>query len=581
MPTIPVDRDHLFAALEQTYTEEEFAQLCFDFGIELDDVTSEKEELEKEKGEGAGKGASESVLYKIDIPANRYDLLCLEGIASALRVFLGKDEPPVYKTVSPTLTMVAKPQVTEVREHVVCAVLRGVAFTPERFARFIDLQTKLHKNICRERTLVSIGTHDLSTIHAPFSYEARAPTDINFVALDQKAETDANALFALLREQNSSVKPYLEIIEGKPTYPVIYDSNGVVLSLPPIINSEHSKLRQHTKDVFIEVTATDFTKANIVLNTLCAMFSRYCAEPFTTEQVTVQTATGETIVTPNLSTFESTATIKYINEVLDLKLSGDEILALLKKMMLHPAQIKAGDTIAVNVPVTRSDILHACDIMEDVAIAYGYNNLNIVTPNTLTVGRRQPLNKFTDQLRQEMSQYGFWEIVTLSLCTKAECFDKLRQKNDGKTAVELGNSTTYEIARTSLLPGLLKNLFYNKAAPIPIKTFEVSDIVLQSDTTDVGACNKRMLTALCASASGGFEVVHGLLDRIMVSLGISTEHYRLQESKNETYFPGRRADVLVDGKAVGVLGFLHPEVIQAYQLDLPVSALELDVEVFL
>eukprot|EP01094_Clydonella_sp_ATCC50884_P013765 TRINITY_DN2404_c0_g1_i4.p1 TRINITY_DN2404_c0_g1~~TRINITY_DN2404_c0_g1_i4.p1 ORF type:complete len:339 (+),score=119.13 TRINITY_DN2404_c0_g1_i4:239-1255(+) len=336
-----------------------------------------------------------------------------------------------------------------------------------------------------------------------------------------------------------------------------------------------------TTDVFIEVTATDFTKANIVLNTICAMFSRYCSTPFTTEQVNVNTSSGEKIVTPDLSTFQSTATVSYVNDVLELKLSPDEIMALLRKMMLHPAKLQEdGNTICVDVPITRSDILHACDIMEDVAIAYGYNNLNIVTPKTLCVGMRQPLNKFTDQLRQELSQYGFWEIVTLSLCSKADCFSKLRQKEDGR-AVELGNSTTYEIARTSLLPGLLKNLFYNKAAPIPIKTFEVSDVVLQTTENDVGARNKRMLTALCASTSGGFEVVHGLLDRIMVSLGVAPDRYCIRESANETYFPGRRADAFVDGKKVGVFGFLHPEVIQAYQLDLPVSALELDVEAFL
>lgn len=581
MPTVSLERDQLFHLLEQTYTDDEFAQLCFDFGIELDDVTSEKEEVSKERGEAAAAGASDTVLYKIDIPANRYDLLCLEGIGGALRVFLGKDPPPVYSVAPPTLEMIVKPEVKDVREFVVAAVLRGITFTPESFARFIDLQTKLHKNICRERTLVSIGTHDLSTIKAPFSYEARAPKDIRFVALDQTKETDANELFAMLVEQNSSVKPYLPIIEGKPAYPVIYDSEGHVLSLPPIINSEHSKLRMSTHDVLIEVTAIDNTKANIVLNTICAMFSRYCSTPFTSEQVTVKYPDGTAVVTPDLSSYKSECTIKYINEVLDLKLSGEEIMSYLKKMMLYPAQVSAdGSTIEVDVPVTRSDILHACDIMEDVAIAYGYNNLNIVPPSTLCVGSRQPLNKFTDQLRQEMAQYGFWEIVTLSLCSKAECYSKLRKKEDG-AAVCLGNSAQYEIARTSLLPGLLKNLFYNKSAPVPIKIFEVSDVVLQCNTTDVGARNKRVLTALCASLSGGFEVVHGLMDRLMVSLGVDPALYRIKESDDETYFPGRRADVLVNEKKVGVFGFLHPEVIQAFKVDLPVAALELDVEPFL
>merc|ERR1711879_541703 len=114
-----------------------------------------------------------------------------------------------------------------------------------------------------------------------------------------------------------------------------------------------------THDVLIEVTAIDNTKANIVLNTICAMFSRYCSTPFTSEQVTVTYPDGTVVVTPDLSSYKSECTINYINEVLDLKLSGEEITSYLKKMMLYPAQVSAdGSTIQVDVPVTRSDILH-------------------------------------------------------------------------------------------------------------------------------------------------------------------------------------------------------------------------------
>ncbi|CAN0497198.1 unnamed protein product, partial [Ectocarpus sp. 8 AP-2014] len=94
MPTLGVNRDDLFEALGHVYTEKEFDELCFEFGIELDEVTSEAIELEKQSQvccidySWAG-AASTDVVYKIDIPANRYDLLCIEGLARALRVFLG------------------------------------------------------------------------------------------------------------------------------------------------------------------------------------------------------------------------------------------------------------------------------------------------------------------------------------------------------------------------------------------------------------------------------------------------------------------------------------------------------------
>lgn len=95
MPTVGVVRDDLFAALGRQYSQDEFEDLCFEFGIELDDVTSEAQMVAKERGEGAAADLSDKVIYKIDVPANRYDLLCIEGIARALRVFLGQIPPPV------------------------------------------------------------------------------------------------------------------------------------------------------------------------------------------------------------------------------------------------------------------------------------------------------------------------------------------------------------------------------------------------------------------------------------------------------------------------------------------------------
>jgi phenylalanyl-tRNA synthetase beta chain len=74
---------------------------------------------------------------------------------------------------------------------------------------------------------------------------------------------------------------YLHIIRDSPGYPVFYDSGHNVLSLPPIINSDLTKIALDTTDVFVECTATDQTKLDIVINTMVAMFSIYCSEPFT------------------------------------------------------------------------------------------------------------------------------------------------------------------------------------------------------------------------------------------------------------------------------------------------------------
>jgi phenylalanyl-tRNA synthetase beta chain len=126
---------------------------------------------------------------------------------------------------------------------------------------FIELQDKLHNNICRKRTLVAIGTHNLDKITGPFTYEAKAPADIKFTPLNQTKEMTGVELMEFYTADRKLSK-FLPIIRDSPVYPVIYDANKTVLSLPPIINSNHSKITLDTKNVFIECTATDITKAH-------------------------------------------------------------------------------------------------------------------------------------------------------------------------------------------------------------------------------------------------------------------------------------------------------------------------------
>lgn len=258
--------------------------------------------LTKEQGDVASaQNASEEIIYRIDIPANRYDLLCLEGLVSGLMVFQKKQEQPKYERVEPPTMqkMTVKASTGLIRPFVVGAVLRGVNLDKEKYDRFIDLQDKLHQNICRKRTLVAIGTHDLDTIQGPFTYDAKSPKDITFVPLNQSKEMNAEELMNFY-STHPQLKVFLPIIRDSPVYPVIYDANGVVLSLPPIINGDHSKISVNTKNIFIECTATDLTKAKIVLDTVVTLFSQHCTEPFKIEAVEVTNANGGVEIYPEL-----------------------------------------------------------------------------------------------------------------------------------------------------------------------------------------------------------------------------------------------------------------------------------------
>mmetsp|Transcript_40120 Transcript_40120/g.76693 ORF Transcript_40120/g.76693 Transcript_40120/m.76693 type:complete len:594 (+) Transcript_40120:43-1824(+) len=590
MPTVGVGRDLLMKSLGQNYTDDEFDELCFEFGIELDEVTSEKQMAARMAGKAEEAEVIEQddeVIYKIDIPANRYDLLCLEGLQMSLNVFREKAQYPNFRLVEPPLGkrqhMTIKPETLLIRPFVVCAVLRGITFDQARYASFIDLQDKLHQNICRKRSLVAIGTHDLNTIQGPFTYEALPPEDIKFTPLKQTKEFNAKDLMDFYKS-DLKLRQFLPLINTSPVFPVIYDANRTVLSLPPIINGAHSAISLATTDVFIECTATDLNKANVVLNTMVTMFSMYCKEPFTVEPVEVTDAQGATTTCPNLASRTVEVDMEYINSRVGTSLSSDKAAKLLTKMCLDTTA--NGDKLSVKVPPTRSDVLHPCDIMEDVAIAYGYNNLKWEVPRTVTVAKQQPINCFADLVRGELAQAGFTEVLTWILGSRADNFEMVNRQDDLAKAAQISNAKTFdfEVVRTSLVPGLLKTLSCNKEAPLPVKIFEVSDVVELDPEADVGARNIRRAAVLFSGAISGFEVTHGVVDRMMEMMGVPAggeRGYTIQPGcKDGCFFPGRSATVTYQDKPVAVFGVVHPEVLERFGLSNPASVMELDLEPF-
>ncbi|KAI1129325.1 phenylalanyl-tRNA synthetase [Nemania abortiva] len=578
MPTIGVDKEDFFVALGQRFTADEFQELCFDYGIELDEDTEDDPSRPPE----------EKPQLKIEVPANRSDLLCFEGLARSLNIFRGKEPAPTYRVLDiPEDQMqcitVAK-ETADIRPFIAGAILRGVRFTQASYDSFIGLQDKLHQNLARQRTLVAIGTHDLDTVQGPFSYEARTPENIRFKPLNQKKDMDGNEMMTTL-ESDRHLGRYLHIIRDAPRYPVIYDSKRVVCSLPPIINGEHSKITLNTTNVFIELTATDRTKLEIICNSMVTMFSQYSSEPFTVEPMLIKEVDGTKRVTPNLTPLKMEVDVDYINGCCGLDLPPSSICKLLERMAYtsHPLE----SSIEVLIPPTRPDVLHACDIMEDVAVAYGFNKLpRSLSNKSATVGKPLPINKLADIVRQESAMAGWLEVMPLILCSHDENFAWLNRHDDGTTAVKLANPKTveYQVVRTSLLPGLLKSIRDNKYVRLPLKIFEASDIALKDNSLERRAKNERRWAAAYCGKTGGFEIVQGLLDRIFLMLRV--QDYFIQEISDPTFFPGRAGGVYLGKKGgesqrIGEIGILHPEVLEKFEIKYPVSVLELNLEVFL
>ena len=640
MPTISIPRDLLHKELGKPFSEAEFDEVCFSYGIELDDVVEEDDPHAETPG-------AKRVVYKIDMPANRYDLLCLEGLGRALRVFFGEAPPPAFKVAPPTTKVTVHGATRKVRPYVVCAILRNIAFTPASYQSFLDLQEQLHRNLCRRRTLVAIGTHDLDSIQLPVRYDAKPPSDIVFRHLFASPETAPKNARAVLDEfrsdpERSHLKEYTDIIYNAEVYPVVLDARNEVLSLPPVINGAYSKMSASTRNVFIECTATDLTKANVVLNTMVTMFARYCATPDVVEAVEVDYVDGfpstaaESVaaykLTPDLSPRDAAVKVADINAVLGLKLSSADVCGLLSKMQMVANAVAADgdDAIVVKVPPTRADILHAVDLIEDTAIAYGFNKLPEALPVSHRPGKELPVNTLSDMLRVELACAGLTEILTFGLCSRLANFEWLGREDDGKTAVSLANPKTleYQVARTTLLPGLLKTLEEHRAEQTAqgLKIFEVSEVVLLDPSQDTGARNSRRLAAMYAGPTAGLEIVHGIMDRVMQLLNVvpstdyspdAHEEANRLRSKNatfagtytlvpfsgrnsvasgagpKTYLPGKSAAIMwtpppqsslstpsQSQVEIGTMGIIHPDVLKHSKVSNPVSAFEITLDAF-
>lgn len=185
-------------------------------------------------------------------------------------------------------------------------------------------------------------------------------------------------------------------------------------------------------------------------------------------------------------------------------------------------------------------------------------------------------------------------------CSHDENFKFLNRVDDNKTAIKLANPKTaeYQVVRTSLLPGILKTLNSNKKLALPIKIFEVSDVGFKDETRDRRSRNERHVCATYTSKTSGFEVIHGLLDRIMAMLSTSRIHkddkselgYWIEEAEDSTYFPGRSAYIYlryIDSESherkeckLGSFGVLHLTVLENFELTNPTTALEINIEPF-
>ncbi|AFN82852.1 phenylalanyl-tRNA synthetase subunit beta [Encephalitozoon romaleae SJ-2008] len=547
MPTLVAEKQRIKDLLQMELDDSQFERTLFDFGLELDGVTEEE-----------GKA-----VYRIDIPANRYDLLCTEGLCYALKAFLSiekyedievkEGEIIVYKAGG------------EERPCIACAVVKGVDLLSEgAYKSFIDYQDKLHLTIGRNRTLVSMGTHDLDKIQGPVFYKSEVPDKIIFKPLNGDKEMSAQELGTFF-PPGSKIGKYMKLNEKNEKYPYFSDSKGTVLSLPPVINSDATKISPETKNIFIDITGTDFHRVNTSLKLLLA-----CFRGKRIESVEIRDGDKRTR-TPVMYNHSYTIGLEEINKKLGLDISLEVARGYMEKMM-HCASVVNENTLRVKVHDVRSDVIHKCDLIEDVAVAHGFNNFKRELPSLFTVGSEVPLNRFSDKLRVEVSMMGFDEALTLTLLSHEENII------DADRGVVLMNpkSAGYEMCRTSLIPGLMKTVASNLHMKIPFRLFEISDIVLLDKENECGARNSRRLAILYSGHSPCLEEIQGSLSLLLEKCGMQPSYSPYDDPVR--YLKNQGALVIVRNIVIGSIGVCNPEICRTFKVPYAASFLEIDIE---
>jgi len=496
----------------------------------------------------------------IEFFPNRPDLYSVEGIARALRSFLGMETLRRYTVKESGITLYRDRSVDEVRPFVVGGVVREVRMTDELIRSLMELQEKLHLTVGRRRAKVSIGIHDMDMVDPPFTYKAVDPRSVRFVPLAKEEEMD---LLEIL-ERHEKGREYAFILSDKDRYPLIVDREEQVLSFPPIINGRLTTVTESTRNVFIDVTGTDLRAIEGALNIVAAAMADRGGR---LESVAIE---GDgSMVTPDLEPREWTVDPDYCRSWLGLSCDNGAICDALGRMGYGSEPLDDG--IRVLAPAVRMDLLHEVDLAEDVAIGYGYEKFGTTLPRVQTYGAVRGIERISELVRDIMIGYGYIEASTLMLSSEREQFDAMGLER--KDVVEILNPIGEEhtCIRVHLLPSLMGVLRKSKHRDLPQRLFEVGDVV-------VDAKRRRHLAGVSVHAKASFTEMKSLVEGLMREF---TLEFSLEPYRSRMFIPGRAASVIVNDEWAGYFGELHPDVITSMELGHPIVAFELNLDLML
>lgn len=497
----------------------------------------------------------------VEVFPNRPDMLSEQGFARALSSFIGgRTGLREYKVKKSDYKVIVDKSVDDVRPFTACAIVKNLKLNEDKIREIIQIQEKLHVTFGRNRKKLAIGIYPMEKIKFPIRYLAEDPLRIKFKPLEAKGKMTGLQILS----QHKTGREFGHLLEGLNKFPVFKDDTGEVLSMPPIINSDlMGKVTSKTKSVFVECSGFDFSVLSKCLNIVVTALADMGGEIYSLDLK----YSNDKFVTPDLNPEKMKLDLKYVNGRLGLELKEKDAGKLLEKMGYGYSKG------VVLIPSYRADILHQIDLIEDIAIAYGYENFVEEIPKVATIGAEDGMEKFFNKVRDVLVGLKLLEVKNYHLLNGLELNDKMLLS--GKI-ISLENSLgDYNCLRNSIVPSLMKNLSENQHNEYPQNIFEIGKVFSFDKKSETGVGEGERLGVVLCHEKVDFTEMKQVFGALMDRLGLK---FLVKEGKHESFIVGRVGEVFVKGKKVGVIGELNPAVITNWGLAMPVVGLELDLE---
>ncbi|MEM0154990.1 MAG: phenylalanine--tRNA ligase subunit beta [Thermoplasmataceae archaeon] len=502
---------------------------------------------------------SDDDYVKVEFNPDRPDLFSFYSLSKSMDIFYGKEEPAGLALKHNEISVHITSDALSIRPFFLCFVAEGPELG-ERLQRIIEYQERLHDTLGRERKNISAGIHSLEESQRELTYSLELTTKIRMKTFD--GELEGTALDIL--QNHLTGKKYSSLLPSMDRINAIKDSSGEVLSIPPIANSYRSRITERSSRMFIDVEGMQELSAIQALLLLAYEF-RSMGYAISIPSITgISTETLSRLRGENLRTISVRRS--EIKRVLGYDLNDGEIESSLKRMGFTFQE--TGDEYHVKVPGNRIDVMGAVDIIEDIAKGVGYDSIpyGVIPPQTL--GVRDHGDGFLDTIREVLTGSGYQEVKSYVIGSQLP-YGIL--KYEGGVRIFNPKSSDFSMVRDRLFPGMMEIIKQNRNRPLPQKIFEVGDVV-SNGTQKAHVC--IMLHDSRATFSSAKQILEYFTSRF------SEKKIKIEHGHRDGLVDGRTGTIFMSGTEIGYIGEMHPELLDLYRVETPVSLAELDLSVF-